>query len=52
MECYKLAEEKSEDLEPRDVTIQETEGERFIARLEISHNFSELLKMIKVNIGT
>ena len=42
----------SEDMEPHDVHILETEGERTILGLEISHNFFEPLKTIKVNIGT
>jgi len=52
MECYKLEESKSEDMEPREVHIPEIEGEREVVGLEISCSFSEPLKTVKVNIGT
>lgn len=52
MECYKLEESKLEDLEPREVHIQETKGERAVPGLENSRSYSEPLKIIKVNIGT
>jgi len=39
-------------LEPRDINIEETEGERVVAGLEISRSFFELLKTVIVNIGT
>lgn len=52
MECYKLAEEKLEDMELCEFHIPETEGERAFVGLEISHSFSEPLKTIKVNIDT
>jgi len=52
MKCYKLAESKSEDIEPHEVRIPEIKGERTVAGLEISRNFFELLKTVKVNIGT
>jgi len=47
-----LAEVKSEDMEPRDVNITKSEGERAVDGLEISRNFSQPMKTIKVNIGT
>jgi len=47
-----LAEVKSEDMEPRDVNITKSEGERAVDGLEISRNFSKPLKTVKVNIGT
>jgi len=46
-----LAEVKSEDMEPRDVNITKSEGERVVYGLEISRNFSKPLKTVKVNIG-
>jgi len=52
MECYKLEEVKSEDMEPHEVHIQETKGERAPTGLEISCSYYEPLKTIKVNIGT
>lgn len=39
-------------MEPRDIYIPDTEGERAVAWLEISHSFYEPSKIVKVNIGT
>lgn len=52
MECYKIEGAKSEDQEPCEVHIRETKGERVVEGLEISRNYSEPLKTVKVNIGT
>lgn len=52
MERCKLEESKSNNMEPHEVHIQETKGERTIAGLEISRSYYVPLKTVKVNIGT
>jgi len=39
-------------MEPREVHVPETKGERVVVGLEISHSYSKPMKTVKVNIGT